>query len=169
MKQKKPMQLVKSKKTINRNTLSRKQLKQSVVLAVILMAIVVVSGFIPPVYITLDEGHYRTVGVNGAGEKEWIRAGSAEEYTEGRFFKIDSYSYLSGKPARDYEVIPTGFPVSCAFAEELWYGEFGVYAVTWTWLLIDFAFWLLLSIGIVFYFYPKAKDSKRLKKLRKKQ
>jgi hypothetical protein len=125
-------------------------------------------ALLPPIYVTLDEGKYLTLGENEDGNTEWIAAGSEENYLSGRFFKIDRYSSTSGQPASDFEVLPTGFPISGGFTEEFWKGEFGFYAPNYM-LIVDWIFWFALSAAIVFAFYPKVKTKVQGKKLLKKK
>ena len=156
MKKKKIVQLSNTK--LKKPGMNRYQWKQSLILAVVLMVIITVTGLLPPLYTTLGEGKYINLGENSEGNTEWIAAGSEEDHLAGRFFKIDKYSHESGKPASDFEVIPSGFPISSSFCEEWYKGEFGVYGFNIYMLLVDFVFWFLLSIGIVVYFYPKTKE-----------
>jgi hypothetical protein len=155
------------KRTFHRPVVSKTRLKQTLVLSIILMTVTTLFGLVPPIYVTLGEGKYITLGENDEGNTEWIAAGSEENYLAGRFFKIDRHSHDSGEPASAFEVIPTGFPVSCGFTEEFWKGEFGFYAPNWM-IVIDYLFWLALSAGIVFAFYPRVKTRVQGRKKAKK-
>lgn len=160
------------KRNFHRPVVSKTRLKQTLVLTFVLMFLTTMFGLLPPIYVTLEEGKYLTLGENSEGNTEWIAAGSEENYLSGRYFKIDRYSHDSGEPASSFEVLPTGFPISCGFTEEVWKGEFGIYALNWM-IVIDWIFWFALSAGIVFAFYPRVKTSvqarKKLKKGKRKK
>ncbi len=153
-----------SKHKMTKPSVNKMVLKQALLGAVILSVLMTVTGLLPSIYVTLDEGRYITLGENSEGNTEWIAAGSEENYLSGRFFKIDGDSHTSGQPASDFEVVPAGFPISCAFAEEWYKGEVGVYAFNIYMFLIDFVFWFLLSAAAIVYMFPKVKAKATKKK-----
>jgi len=157
------------KRTAPRPPLNRRKLKHALLLTVILVIVSTFMGLLPSFYVTLDDGKYIALGENSEGNVEWIAAGSEENYLSGRYFKIDRYSSTSGLPASEFEVMPAGFPISCGFAEPVLRGKFGFYAFN-LFFFVNWVFWFMLSMGIVYYFYPVAKkkvDGKK-KKQRKR-
>ena len=132
--------------------INKTQLKASAVIGLILMVVLLLTHLLPPLYVAMNPGEYERIA-----EGEWIAAG--ENALEGRFFKIDAYSYLSGFPASHFEVYPVGFPVSCCFVENIWVGNLGVYVMNLMWFAVDFfVMWMLvLAVVVAFGYYEQNK------------
>ena len=154
MKKKRNVKIWNGKGKPHNYSVNKKQLKTSLGIALILMIVLVTTHLIPSLYIGLAPGEYEYLGPD-----EWIAAG--EDPIDGRFFKIDRTSHLSGLSCSHFEVFASGFPVSCCFVEDIWSGEFGIYVFNPLMALLDFIILtiIVLLVIVVFRLY----ESKKLK------
>lgn len=126
------------------------QVKKSLAIALVVLIALTFTRIMPPIFIGMAPGEYIKLDNKPYEEAEWIAAG--EEPLEGRFFKTSVEIEQTVEHAVDVEVFAAGFPLSWCFVDNIWEGEFGIYAINILMVIIDYIAWFCLILLAIYAF-----------------